>query len=101
MPRKDHYNSYIGGIGIGTFIGNCVFIFGGLLIASKIRSNQHVLNWIIGGVFAVTALIKLWRIFKKNDTVHQLEHPEEVSKKIEGQMEKIEEGLEKIKHKEH
>jgi len=101
MPRKDHYNSYIGGIGIGTFIGNCVFIFGGLLIASKIRSNQHVLNWIIGGVFAVTALIQLWRIFKKKDAVHHLGHPEEVAKKIEGQMEKIGEGLEKIKHREH
>lgn len=101
MPKKDHYYSYIGGIGIGTFIGNCVFIFGGLLIASKIRSNQHVLNWIIGGVFAVTALIQLWRIFKKKDAVHQLGHPEEVAKKIKGQMEKIGEGLEKIKHREH
>ena len=101
MPRKDHYNSYIGGIGIGTFIGNCVFIFGGLLIASKIRNNQHILNWVIGGVFAVTALIQLWRILKKKDAVHQLEHPEEVAKKIKGQMEKIEEGLEKIKHKDH
>jgi len=101
MPRQNHYNSYIGGIGIGTFIGNCVFIFGGLLIASKIRNNQHVLNWIIGGVFTVTALIQLWRILKKKDAVHQLEHPEEVAKKIKGQMEKIEEGLEKIKHRDH
>ena len=99
LPRKDHYNVYIAGIGIGTFIGNCVFIFGGLLIASKIRNNQHVLNWIIGGVFAITALIQVWRIFKKKDAAHQLDHPEEMTKKIEGQMGKIEGGLDKLKYK--
>ncbi len=98
LPRTDHYNTYIGGIGIGTFIGNCVFIFGGLLIASKIKDNQHVLNWIIGGVFAVTALIQLWRIFKKKSVKHQLEHPEEVTKKFENKMDKIEEGIGKMKH---
>jgi hypothetical protein len=55
-------------------------------------------------VFAVTALIQLWRIFKKKDAVHQLGHPEEVAKKIGEQMEKMDkigEGLEKIKHREH
>lgn len=77
QPRNDHYNSYIFGIGIGTFIGNCIFIFGGLLIASKISNNQHILNWIIGGIFALTALIQLWRILKKKDAVHNMEHPEE------------------------
>ena len=76
-PRSDHYNSYIGGIGLGTFLGNCIFIFGGLLIANKISSNQHILNWVIGGIFAITALIQLWRILKKKDPVHNLEHPEE------------------------
>ena len=77
LPRQDHYNTYIIGIGIGTFIGNCVFIFGGLLIASKISNNQHILNWVIGGIFAVTAIIQLWRILKKKDPAHNLEHPEE------------------------
>jgi threonine/homoserine/homoserine lactone efflux protein len=98
LPRNDHYNSYILGIGVGTFIGNCIFIFGGLLIANKISNNQHILNWIIGGIFAVTAIIQLWRILKKKDAVHDIEHPEEMTHKIEEQMEKIEEGLEKISH---
>jgi threonine/homoserine/homoserine lactone efflux protein len=96
LPRNDHYNSYIIGIGIGTFIGNCIFIFGGLLIASKINNNQHILNWVIGGIFALTAIIQLWKILKHKDAVHNLEHPEEMTEKIEEQMEKIEEGLEKI-----
>ncbi len=82
-PRKDHYNSYITGIGIGTFIGNCVFIFGGLLIASRIQNNQHILNWVIGGVFAVTAIIQLWRILNKKDAAHFTEKPEEIIPEFE------------------
>jgi len=96
QARNDHYNSYIIGIGIGTFIGNCIFIFGGLLIANKISNNQHILNWVIGGIFTLTALLQLWKILKHKDAVHQLEHPEEMTGKIEEQMEKIEEGLDKI-----
>jgi threonine/homoserine/homoserine lactone efflux protein len=65
LPRNDHYNSYIVGIGIGTFIGNCIFIFGGRLMVDKLNTNQHLLNWIIGGIFALTALIQLWRMFRK------------------------------------
>jgi threonine/homoserine/homoserine lactone efflux protein len=101
LPRPDHYNSYIAGIGIGTFIGNCVFIFGGLLIANKISNNQDILNWVIGGIFGITAIIQLWRIFKKKDAVHKLEHPEEVTQHISEQYEKIEERLDKISHKDH
>lgn len=96
LPRNDHYNSYILGIGVGTFIGNCIFIFGGLLIANKIQNNQYILNWVIGGIFTLTAIIQLWKIVKHKDAVHQLEHPEEMTDKIEEQMEKIEEGLDKI-----
>jgi threonine/homoserine/homoserine lactone efflux protein len=82
--RNDHYNSYILGIGIGTFIGNCVFIFGGLLIAEKLNANQSMLSWVIGGIFAVTALIQAWRmIVKKDDMVHKLDHPEEVTHGLE------------------
>jgi threonine/homoserine/homoserine lactone efflux protein len=83
LPRQDHYNIYIIGIGLGTFAGNCVFIFGGQLIASKISNNQHIMNWVIGSIFAVTAIIQLWRIFKKKDAVHRIEHPEEEKHELE------------------
>ena len=83
LPQTSHYNSYIIGIGIGTFIGNCVFIFGGQLIAEKLSSNQNILSWVIGGIFALTAIIQLWRILKKRDAVHNLEHPDEVAEKLE------------------
>lgn len=100
LPRNDHYNTYIIGIGLGTFIGNLVFIIGGRLIADKISNNQHILNWIIGGIFAITAIIQACRMLLKKDVVHQLEHPEKVNQRIEEQFEKIEEGLDKMGHKE-
>lgn len=77
LPRNDHYNSYIIGIGIGTFIGNCVFIFGGLLIANKISNNQHILSWIIGGIFAATALLQIWKMIKKKDPAKLTGKPED------------------------
>lgn len=89
LPRQDHYNTYIVGIGLGTLAGNCIFIFGGLLIASKINNNQHLLNWIIGGIFSLTALIQLWKIWKKKGAAHDLEHPEELQGRIETQAGKI------------
>jgi threonine/homoserine/homoserine lactone efflux protein len=90
LPRNDHYNVYIIGIGVGTLFGNCVFIFGGKLIASRISANQHIMNWIIGGIFALTAIIQLWKILKKKDAQHQIEHPEELAQKFGHRLEEIE-----------
>ena len=64
LPKNEHYNFYIAGIGLGTFIGNSVFIFGGRFIVDKLNSNQQILNWAIGGIFAITAIIMLWRKYK-------------------------------------
>ncbi|MBI1342617.1 MAG: lysine transporter LysE [Terrimonas sp.] len=83
QPKNSHYNIYIMGIGLGTLLGNSVFIFGGQVIADRLKNNQHILNWVIGGIFSVTALIQLWRIFIKKTTMHQIEHPEEITHGIE------------------
>ena len=68
-PRNDHYNMYIAGIGIGTFIGNSVFIFGGQLIVNKLNAHESLISWLIGGIFAVTAIIMIWRIVKPKSEV--------------------------------
>lgn len=65
QPRYDHYNTYIAGIGLGTFMGNSVFIFGGQLIVNRLNANQGLISWIIGGVFAVTAIIMAWRMMRR------------------------------------
>ncbi|MBO9632742.1 MAG: LysE family transporter [Chitinophagaceae bacterium] len=62
LPKSSHYNAYICGIGIGTFLGNCVFIFGGRVMVGALNANQNILNYIIGGVFAVTAIVQAYRM---------------------------------------
>ena len=52
QPRRDHYNMYIGGIGVGTFLGFRIFIFGGQLIVNTLNAHQDVVNWAIGGICA-------------------------------------------------
>ena len=79
LPKNSHYNMYILGIGVGTFAGMCLFVFGGRLLVDTLNSKQNVISWIIGGIFAVTALIQAWRMFKKKDVAHQIDHPEEVT----------------------
>jgi threonine/homoserine/homoserine lactone efflux protein len=68
-PNNANYNCYIVGIGIGTLAGNCVFIFGGKWMVERIANSQQYLNWIIGGIFALTAIIQLIKIVRKKDGV--------------------------------
>ena len=72
-PKNSFYNLYIVGIGIGTLMGNCVFIFGGKYIVQKLNANQNILNWVIGGIFALTAVIQLIKILLHKDAAEKLE----------------------------
>ena len=83
LPINIHYNTYIFGIGFGTFLGNCLFIFGGQLIANKINNNQDVFQWVIGGIFTVTAIIQVIQMVRKKDAVEKLEHPEKIELPLE------------------
>lgn len=89
LPQTAHYNSYIAGIGLGTLLGNAVFIFGGKLVAEKLVNNQNILSWIIGGIFAITALFQLYRMLTKKDTMHAVENPETVTKQFEDEVDAI------------
>ncbi len=71
-PKNNFYNLYIIGIGLGTLLGNCVYIFGGKYVVEKLHTNQSLLNYIIGGVFSVTAIILLIRIITKKDSAEKL-----------------------------
>ena len=73
QPKNSFYNLYIIGIGLGTLMGNFVFIFGGKYIVEKLNANQNILNWVIGGIFALTAIIQLARILLHKDAVDKIE----------------------------
>lgn len=74
-PRKTHYNIYIIGIGLGTLVGNAVFIFGGKWMVQRIANSEQYLNWVIGGIFAFTALLQLIKILRHKNAVHKFTHP--------------------------
>jgi len=71
-PQASQYNSYIIGIGLGTLAGNAVFIFGGQWLVSRIADSGKYLNWFIGAIFAVTALIQLIKIIRHKDAVEKI-----------------------------
>ena len=73
QPVRAQYNSYIVGIGLGTLLGNCVFIFGGRLIVQNIANSQAYLNWFIGSIFAITAVIQIVKMILHKDGVSKLE----------------------------
>ncbi|MDB5252872.1 MAG: lysine transporter LysE [Flaviaesturariibacter sp.] len=83
LPKTNHYNIYILGIGLGTLMGNCVFVFGGKLIATKISGNQNIMNWVIGGIFTLTALIQLYKMSRKKGVEERIEHPESQTRPFE------------------
>ena len=68
-PDKIQYNIYIIGIGIGTLLGNCVFIFGGKWMVQRIANSMKYLNWVIGGIFALTAVIQFIGMMYHKDAV--------------------------------
>lgn len=73
VAKNSYYNLYIIGIGLGTLCGNLVFIFGGKLVADKLDASQTMINWVIGGVFSITAVIFLIKILlHKEDKLESL-----------------------------
>ena len=76
-PDKMQYNTYIIGIGLGTLMGNCVFIFGGKWMVQRIANSQQYLNWVIGGIFALTAVIQLIKMMRHKDAVSKFHSKKE------------------------
>ncbi|HMU10759.1 MAG TPA: LysE family transporter [Ferruginibacter sp.] len=79
-PRQSHYNIYITGIGLGTLAGNAVFIFGGKWLVERIANSQEYLNWVIGSIFAITAIIQAIKMIRHKDAVHKFTHSDEENK---------------------
>lgn len=73
-PVPAQYNIYILGIGTGTMLGNCVFIFGGNWLVQQIQNSQQKMNWIIGGIFALTAVIQLVKMLMHKDEISRFEN---------------------------
>jgi hypothetical protein len=71
--NNTYYNVYVVALGLGTFLANYLYIYGGKLIVSKFTTNQHVLNLLLGFVFGITALIQLAKIIWFKSPAEKLE----------------------------
>jgi len=60
--NKSNYNFYTTGIGLGTLAGFAIFIYGGNYIIHQLLFNQTLINWIIGIVLLITAIVQVYKI---------------------------------------
>ncbi|MGG9972542.1 LysE family translocator [Ferruginibacter sp. SUN002] len=75
-PKASLYNIYIVGVGLGALAGNFLFIFGGKFIVDKVNDSQKYMNWVIGGIFLLTAIIQLIKMIRHKDGVTKFTHSE-------------------------
>jgi len=88
-PKWQHYHFFTAGATIGMSAAVLLFIFGGRIIADKISNNQDIVYYIIGAIFTITAIIQIWKMAKKKDAEHKLEHPEEITADFENTIEEL------------
>lgn len=67
-----NYVYYVLGIGIGTFIGFAVFIFGGKLLVDKLDAQQEAIQWILGAIFTITGIVQAFKMIRHRDGISQL-----------------------------
>lgn len=72
QPVNAQYNIYIIGIGLGTLLGNALFIFGGKWATDRISNSGSYLNWIIGSIFTITAVVQLYKILSHKGAVDKI-----------------------------
>lgn len=70
--ENNNYIVYILGIGIGTFIGHCIFIFGGKLLVDTLQARQDVIQWVIGGFFLITAIIQSVKMMMNKSAISEM-----------------------------
>jgi threonine/homoserine/homoserine lactone efflux protein len=93
QPVNNQFNSYIFGIGLGTFFGHTLFIFGGRLVAERLSNSEAYMNWIIGIIFCVTAVLQLYKILNHKgaaDKIHEIKDEDVVELQDEEMLEEKE-----------
>jgi len=68
-PNPFEYNWYVTGIGMGTMLGFAVFIYAGNILVSQIQQRQVLLNYVIGFILLLTAVIQVRKMIKAHVSV--------------------------------
>jgi threonine/homoserine/homoserine lactone efflux protein len=67
LPKNTYYNFYVTGIGLGSLPGFLLFIYGGAYLIGTIQTNQHIINWVVGGILLLTAAIQYYRLKNRKE----------------------------------
>lgn len=73
VREGNNYISYVSGIGIGTFIGHLVFIFGGKLLVDQLDAKQDMVQWVLGVIFLATGIIQAIKMFRHRDAISTMQ----------------------------
>lgn len=63
--RPGQYNVFIAAIGLGTSMAFCLYGLAGGYLIRLLDSRQVLLNWIVGIVLLITAMMQLYKTFFK------------------------------------
>lgn len=69
-PGFSNYNWFTVGAGLGTLTGIALYIYGGKWAVTKMGANNKSLNYILGAIFIVAAIIQLYRSLDSPLQVH-------------------------------
>lgn len=61
---RANYNWYVMGIGVGTMLGFSVFIYAGNFLVREIQQHQSLLNYVVGFVLLITAILQIRRMIQ-------------------------------------
>jgi putative Ca2+/H+ antiporter (TMEM165/GDT1 family) len=62
LPKAAEFNFFTVGAATGTLCALAIFVYGGNWVVRKLDTNQKKLDLIIGGIFALTALIQAYKV---------------------------------------
>lgn len=72
VREGSNYIFYVAGIGLGTFIGFALFIFGGKWLVDQLDAQQNAIQWILGGIFLLTGIIQAVKMYRHKDGISKL-----------------------------
>jgi threonine/homoserine/homoserine lactone efflux protein len=62
-PTTLDFNLFTAGAGLGTLIGQAIYLYGGTWLIKKLKASHKILNIIMGAVFIISATIQVYKIF--------------------------------------
>jgi threonine/homoserine/homoserine lactone efflux protein len=63
-PDRAYYRFYLAGIGMGSLLGFCVFIFGGKWLVQRLEAGRAGVQYAIAAAFALTAAVQAWKMWR-------------------------------------